>query len=359
MLSIINFKKLPEIFIISFDNIVQDNVINYYLNMDISNEPYILICIIINKDENNKDVSNYNVFYKKNKKWFIYDTHKKETRNVNDIKLISQNPLVCYYQKKITHINILMNNLYDNLKSLYEEFNILDAKIKKHIVDAKNFQKYYIVNKKWFNKLTKIFEEDEIYNSKILFENFSSIINIHNLNTNQKKNLDDLFFERKQILENENLFFPEFDNNKETGIKYPKEFIVISENYLNKLLQEFDIDIKSKSKTLYEILLGENYLFIKDKTNPNIIFVCYNILFLLNIEKIFLFNNEKIFEREINNYIKNKGLEAYYEERNLDIDKNFQNIIDKENEEIGKLVSIINNNTMINLNKFFLNHNTS
>ena len=103
-LCITNFKKLPEIFIISFDNINYKKITDYYLNMEIANEKYILIGIIINKDENDKDVNNYNLLYKdKNtiNTWFIYDTNKKEKRKIINIKTICQNPLVLFYQKKI------------------------------------------------------------------------------------------------------------------------------------------------------------------------------------------------------------------------------------------------------------------
>ena len=362
-LTITNFKKLPEIFIISFENIYINNILVYYLNMPFGNEDYILIGIIINKNENNEDVENYNVFFKDKfaiNKWYIYDTAKKEKREVKEIKKICQNPLVCYYQKKITHIKIYVNKLYNQLNNLYNDLINLESKINKHIVDEKKFEKYYVVNKLWFNKLTKIFEEKEKYDNKIIFETFNDITNIHNLNNDQINNINNLLEERIKILindeENENIFFPEFITNKETGIKYPKDFILISEKYLNDFLNEFNFDIKNKEKVLYEAICGENYIFIKDNQGDNkVYFVCYNLLFLLSVEKIFKFNEERYFEREINFYIKNKGLENYYEERKLDIDLKVQNIIDKEEENIGQLISVVDNQTMINLNKYFFN----
>lgn len=362
-LTITNFKKLPEIFIISFENIYINNILVYYLNMPFGNEDYILIGIIINKNENNEDVENYNVFFKDKfaiNKWYIYDTAKKEKREVKEIKKICQNPLVCYYQKKITHIKIYVNKLYNQLNNLYNDLIYLESKINKHIVDEKKFEKYYVINKLWFNKLTKIFEEKEKYDNKIIFETFNDITNIHNLNNDQINNINNLLEERIKILindeENENIFFPEFITDKEIGIKYPKDFILISEKYLNDFLNEFNFDIKNKEKVLYEAICGENYIFIKDNQGDNkVYFVCYNLLFLLSVEKIFKFNEERYFEREINFYIKNKGLENYYEERKLDIDLKVQNIIDKEEENIGQLISVIDNQTMINLNKYFFN----
>ena len=365
-LEIPNFKKLPEIFIISFENLNYNNMMEYYLNMPFGNENYILIGIIINKNEKNEDVVNYNVFYKDKlsiNKWYIYDTIQKETREVDNIKKICQNPLVCYYQKKITHIKIYMNKLYNQLSNLYNDLINLESKISNHITDEKKFEKYYAINKIWFNKLTKIFEEEEIYNNNMIFESFNDITNIHNLNNNQINNKNDLISERIKLLiddgETENIFFPEFELNEESGIKYPKNFILISENYLNNFLKEFGFEIKNKEKTLYDIMCGENYIFIKDNQGKNnVYFVCYNLLFLLSIEKIFKFNEERYFQREINLYIKNKGLENYYEIRKLDIDLKVQDIIDKEEENIGQLISVLENKTMINLNKYLFNQNT-
>ena len=358
-----NCKKFPEIFIISFDNINSNNMLEYYLSMPFGNEEYILIGIIINKNEKNEDVLNYNVFYKNKfsiNKWYIYDTAKKETRTVDNIKKICQNPLVCFYQKKITHIKIYVNKLYNQLTNLFNDLINLQSKIINHIVDEKKFEKYYLINKIWFNKLTKIFEEEEVYNNNIIFESFNNITNIHNVDNNQINHISDLIKERiKKLIDdegNEGIFFPEYEVNEESGIKYPKNFILISENYLNNFLKELNLEIKNKEKVLHDIICGENYIFIKDNQGDNnVFFVCYNLLFLLSVEKIFNFKEERYFHREINLYIKNKGLENYYEIRKLNIDLKVQNIIDKEDENIGQLISVFDNKTMINLNKYLFN----
>ena len=360
LLSVINFKKNPEILIISFDNINNRNIIEYYLNMNVGNEQYILICIIIDKNENNRDVPNYNVFYKdKNtiNKWYIYDTNVKETRLVKNIKDIFQNPLVCFYQKKITHIKIWVNKFYNQLKNLFQGLHSFQEKINKHITDEKNFEKCYVINKLWFNKLTKILEEEEIYNNKTTFESLNDVTNIYNLNNDQIKKIYEPLLERLEKLKDENIFNPEFEINDTSNIKYPKDFVLIPEKDLNDFLNEFNIEIIDANEMLYEMICGENYIFIKNKSNPNMYFVCYNLLFLLSVDKIFIFNEEKYFEREINLYIKNKGLESYYEERHLDYDSNVQDINDKENETIGQVISIAKNKTMMNLNKYLFNQN--
>ena len=359
-LCITNFKKLPEIFIISFDNINYKKITDYYLNMEIANEKYILIGIIINKDENNEDVNNYNLLYKdKNtiNTWFIYATNKKEKRNIKNIKTICQNPLVLFYQKKITLVKIYLNKIYTQLNFLFKGILSLEEKINKHIGNINNFEKYYLVNKLWFLKISKILESTDIYNNNtILFESFNDINNIHTLNNDQLNNLYEIII-KERIKEISDIIFPEFEINKESNITYPKDFVLINEKDLNIFLDEINIEIKNKEKMLYEIIFGENYTFIKDNKENNVYFVTYNLMFFFNVEKIFILNDKKYFEREINFYIKNKGLEAYYEERNLDIDLNVQNIIDKEGDNIGSLINVVMNKTMINLNKFVFNRN--
>ena len=343
-----NFKKLPEIFIISFGDINYNKPLDYYLNMSYGDEKYILIGIIINKDENNEDSNNYNVFYRdyhSNNKWYIYDINKKEKEEIKEIMTISQNPLVCYYQRKLTYIKIFVNKLYNQLHILFNDFINLETKINKHIENEKSLEKYYIINKKWFNKLTKIFEEEEIFNNNIVFESFENINNIYYLDNNQINNIYELLIERIKLLstDSDNNFIPEFENDQQNGIQYPKNFILISEVYLNKFSTDFGIEIKNKDKALYNILCGENNIFIKDNNqNNNIYFICNNLLFSLRAEKIFKFNDEHYFQREINLYIKNKGLQNYYNVRKLDLNLKNQNIIDKECENIGDFISIIN-----------------
>ena len=350
MLNTINFKKLPEIFIISFGDINFNKSFDYYLNMNYGNEKYILIGIIINKDEKNEDSINYNSFYREynsNNKWFIYDITKKETKEINEIKTISQNPLVCYYQKKITYNKILINKFYNQLNILYNDLINLEVKTNKHIENEKVLERYYIINKNLFNKLTKIFEKEEIFNNtNILFESFNSINNIYYLDNEQINNINELIIERLKLLsdDSENIFIPELEINEETGIKYPKDLVLIPEKYLNNFLTEFGIEIKIKEKLLYNILCGEKYIFIKDnnESNNNVYFICSNLLFSLRVEKILKFKDEYYFQREINLYVKNKGLENYYEVRKLKKDLKIQNIIDKEYENIGDFISIIN-----------------
>ena len=359
ILSRTEIKKLPEIFIICFDNIKDMVTFNYYLNLHVKDEPYLLICFIINADEYNKKDKNYNVFYKEGDKWFIYNVTKKKVIEINDIKTINKNPLVTFYQKKITHDKIYMSKLYFNLSSLLNSLKEFPELLSKPIIDEKKFESYYVISKNWYNKLVKIFESEEIYeNDNIIFDSFNQITKIPNLNINELKEKVKLVKDRLKILKDNKIFTPEIELNKESEIKYPKDFILIKEKELNKLLIDLKIELKDIEKNLYQILFGDNYLFIKSNNNENTYYICFSVLFIFNVEKIFKFNDKKYFNREIGLYVKNKGgLDFYFELRNLDIKKNdIQKIIDRENEYIGDFINIKPNDTLALANKYILNN---
>ena len=350
-----NIKKFPEIIILSFDkNKEKKNKLLYYLNVNIGDEPYILICFIIKVNEKYEDDENYNVFYLEKDKWFIYNVTKKENKEIQDIKKLNKNPLVTFYQKRSTHDKILKNKYYNCLSSLINNIKNLSNLTKNPIVSEDKYENYYIINKKWYSRLTKIFESEDIYqNDNLIFESINQITNIPNLNINEE------MIKRLKILSDENLFMPEFEINEKSGIKYPKDFILINEKELNIVLESFNISIDNINKYLYKVLFGENYAFIKSNLDNNVYYICYPFIFLFYVDKIFRFKEEKFFNREIKFYIKNRGgLEYYFEERKLNIDTNeIQPIIDKEQENIGELINIITNKTMVNLNKYFFNNN--
>ena len=353
-------KKYPEILILSFDhNNMDKTIIKYYLRLPIQDEEYILICFIMKADEKNEKDDNYNVFYREyNDKWFIYNVNKKKEKEIENILIINKNPFVTFYQKKITFYKILMDKYYTYLSSLFNSIRAIPNLAGNHIIDANKFDNYYIISKKYFNKLTKIFESEEIYkNDNIIFDSYNQVKNITNLNEDELKQNAKLFTERLKILNDEKLFKPEYDINKKSGLQYPKDFIIINENELDQMLNNFNIKINNIKNYLYKVLLGENYLFIKSNINNNTYYVCYSLIFLFYVEKIFIFNEDKYFSREINLYIKNRGgIDYYFEERKLDSSIETQPIIDKEKENIGGLININTSGTMINLNKYFFNN---
>lgn len=350
-------KKLPQIMIVCLDKNVNNRKIEYYLQLKIHKEEYTLVCFIINANENNKTIMKYNVFYKENEKWYMYNITSNETKQIKDITNITHNPLVVFYQKSIKYDKIFMEKIYQRLFTLFKNMAEVQKLVKGHISNENKFDKYYIINKNFFIKLSKIYETEEIYkNDNIIFDKFNQVTDITKLNGIEVNNKIQLFSERINKLK-ENSFEAEYEVENEyenrNEIKYPKEFVLVKEEDFNDLLKDFNLNINNLKNNLYEVMFGENLLFIKEH-NKNIYYICYPLIFILNVERIFVFNDENCFSHEIKFYIKDKGgLSYYFNERNLDLFTKVQKIIDKEDEHIGDLINIISNKTMFDLNKNF------
>ena len=84
-----------------------------------------------------------------------------------------------------------------------------------------------------------------------------------------------LLSERKNILKDLEKVEMAFEKNME--VNFPKNFVLVKEDVLNKFYKLI-YSSKVSEKYLYEVKLGENYIFIKDKNKENnneTIFVCY------------------------------------------------------------------------------------
>ena len=199
-------------------------------------------------------------------------------------------------------------DLYKKIYECFKQQNQID-KLINGIIDIEKFNNYLIINKKWFNKLIKFFEEDDIYKNdyKIIYF-FDELTNIKELSDIE---LQKNYNKRKTILEDEELFKPELVI--ESNIKYPKEFIIIEKDLIN------DLNINFKDNYLYEIAFGENYIFIKDKLDSNMIFVCSRDKLYFKVNVIFKFKKDKDLKNYIEKYIKNKHGLHHIEKKNGDI----------------------------------------
>ena len=247
-----------------------------------------------------------------------------------------------------------IKRFYGNLSNILEEQQLISKSIKQNIIDENKMENYYIINVKWFNKMIKIFESDEIYNddnNKI--ESFDQETDISNLNE-KYSTIKNKFLQRKQTLINENLFKVEYE--EKNSYKYPNKFVIVKENSLNNLLKECQTSFINKYK--YQAFYGENYLFIKDNSDKSVYFVCSQKSKEFNVEIIFNFKDDKSFKKELNKLIKNRnGFNYYFNERKINVN-NFQpqNIIDKEHVTLGNVIIInyinkINNPINENLNQ--------
>ena len=339
---------LPEIFIVAFENL-NNTIVNILKSIEIRNQSYNLVGFINNKDENNRETENSNSFYLEKGQWFIYrinDNKKIEIRNIKDI---TGNPSVVFYQRDKT----IFNNFYKVLPSLFKDKeNILEL-ANEHIVPGIKYEKYYLLNKDWYDKLLKIYENNSNYNDRnYIVDSMKNVSNIKKLSFDEEKEKYLGFIKRQKEIEDENLFKAEFKD-------HPKNFVIIKENILNDLLRTINLSnekFEIFQKYLFEVLIGENNLFIKDNTKKETIYACYLNENNFYVYAILKYYKNDYFLREIKKYISNRGgLEYYYHVRKLELSGEEQDIIDKENEKVGKLENIGEMDTIMNMYKYKYN----
>lgn len=337
---------LPEIFIVVFENL-NNTVVNILKSIEIRNQSYNLVGFINNKDENNRETENSNSFYLEKGQWFIYrinDNKKIEIRNIKDI---TGNPSVVFYQRDKT----IFNNFYKVLPSLFKDKeNILEL-ANEHIVPGIKYEKYYLLNKDWYDKLLKIYENNSNYNDrKYIVDSMKNVSNIKKLSFDEEKEKYLNFIERQKEIGEENLFKVNFQD-------YPSNFVIIKENILNDLLRTINLSNEKFQKHLFEVLIGENNLFIKDNTKKETIYACYLNENNFYVYAILKYNKNDYFLLEVKRYISNRGgLEYYYHVRKLELSKEEQDIFDKENDKVGKLKNIGEMDAIMNMYKYKNNH---
>lgn len=347
-----NLIDLPEILIIYLNKINNDCSIDYYLYCQFFKEQYKLICFISNKNENNQKEEQNNVFYLENGYWFIYKTEENRKILIKDICKIVGNPLIIFYQKDRT----FYNKFYKTISLLLEDKKNSLELSNEHIIPEIGYEKYYLLNKDWFNKIIKIYEPEKKYSDNAyIIDSFKQVTNI----TNTTVKLSE-FNERFKIFSDENVYKIDYDSPpfeiNNSKIQYPKKFVLVKENILNDLLKDLDISTNNYKKLLYQVKFGENHIFIKNnkKENGETIFVCFLNENEFEVGIILIYNQKDYFNKEIKKYISNKGgLEYYYQSRKLKINLiTPQKIFDRESDMVGYLINIINLNDYIKPYKF-------
>lgn len=340
---------LPEIFVMVLDDL--DNcILDFACSTKIKNQKYKLVGFIHNKNENNQITEYPNVFYKEKGKWFIYKIYNSEKKEISKIKEISGNPSVIFYQNDKKEFNDFYNkiNLFlkdkENIKELLNE----------HLVEGIEYEKYYVLKKDWYNKLLKMYESDNNYNdNNYIVDSMKKVPDLTGLNFDEINSKYLKFNKRKEEIQEENLFRLEYESIKNLEEKYPKNFDLIKKNILDDALNAIDIPLDNFKKYLYEILMGENYLFVKEN-NKEIIYVYYLNENNFEIAAILNYNQKTTFIDEMKKYIYNRGgLEYYYYKRSIKLELNKkQKIINREKDEIGYLVNIGDLKNIMNMHKY-------
>jgi hypothetical protein len=337
----------PDILIMHFkskEKTIVNNDIDSIMKLEIKDISYNLICFIAKVDQKNDPDEQNNVFYLKNSIWYIYKTQKNIEMKVSIP--INAIPLVAFYQKD----NTIFNSYYTNIISLLNDKENTLELLDEHILNDDIYDNYYIVNKKWYSEILKLYENEENYNNKEYEINSKNLTNISKLNYIETLNLQEMFFERKRKFKE----ISSIETEKKDDIEYPINFMLIKEDILNYLLDNVKFKKDEYKKFLYEIKFGEKYAFIIDqKSNEEEKTIFVSIFSSINnsfqVVAILNYKSDN-FEKEIKEYISNKGgLEYYYFKRNLDMhEKGKQIIKNSEGSEIGFLINIEDGNTHLN-----------
>ena len=311
-------------------NIPYKNESNNNYNNSISDSNSNRLDYISTKSDNNNDNINNNI-----------NTGNQSTQN-------EENKIETKIKKKL-------NTFKSYIADLFNEMEKIKRKVNNNIENENQFEEYFIMNKKWFNRLTKILESDEVFNNEdITFDNILNIQDINSLDGENLKNVSNIFDVRIKTLNDVNLLnveYGEIEIGKEK-IKFPTNFMIIKKDYLNNLFEKCEIKLKYKLDKFnqeYKMILGEGYIFIQDNINSKIIFFCYtsNDYFAFNSEIMFQYSINNKFQTDIKKYIKGKGVNNYLNERNIKLNQKIQEIFDKEDVVMGKCAILINSNNCI------------
>ena len=307
--------------------------------LQIRESPYILNNNIDNKQKN-VDNKKFNNMGKLKSNQIISDPNSNQTniiinRNKNSYKNSSNNKVNSFYSK----LYRILTNQKEIIKSI------------KGTLNYKNSTSYLILNKKYFHKLIKIFESDEIYENEEYELQANEITDPKKKEDNSKlKEINESYSKRILDFQNEKLFQVEFGQIGE--YKYPNNFIFMEDYYLDFLSN----DIKNKYK--YKIILGNNLLFIKDKekekdkdnnNNNNIIVYVFSAEEdKYSIEAIFIFKDEENLKKIIESQLKNvENMSQYYKNKNFNANINgTQNVFDENGINIGDILIIQKQNNI-------------
>ena len=227
--------------------------------------------------------------------------------------------------------------------------------IQSHIKNGKCLNEFFLINGNFIKILNNFNNiENKIYN---IFDtikiDFNSLLKIEQID----KMINDGFFsdilgEIKLIYEaKKNTIFKEnnfcaiqnkldLNQNNYNNLFYPFEFILASENLFNLLNKEIqDNNYCNKNNYKFKTIIGDDALFIQDKTKNNI-FYAYTLrkdTSNYHISYLFKYNDDNKFFEEINNYIKDKGFFNYLIERNIEYSNinNTYKLYDQDNNIIG------------------------
>ena len=338
--------QMPEICIITLSNVIE--TIQFYLSQEINGIPYELI-YYINYGKDNEGKIN---FFQENSFWYEYQTENNSIKDIDYIKSVKGiNPKLLFYQKR----NNLIENFFSNKLLISEEQNRICSLMNKHIIPECEYENYYLINQDYLNEITTILKDPKLSRESI-------------------------YTKARPIPKKQNLLQIAKGINKDTNLKFPKNFVMLKEDVFKKFLENSDINYmyekgysadyefefkKELTEKIYKVKFGENLAFIKMEENnffmekePNEqerIFVCSydKNKEIFEVEIIMKYFKKGGFDEDLEKYISNRGgMEYFYRIKELNIQKPGFQDMNKNNEKTDKFVNIINMDTNLDMNRY-------
>ena len=336
------------------DGVIQNilNVSNHSKIANINKPVDISVKNSKNKNDNknnlqsiqNSFIENGSNIYKKERK-IGYFIESRNSSLINNNSLISPKNSVVGDERKKTIES--MKTLYIQFQDFFSNQDKIDYLLNKTINPIYELNNYLIINKNYFNKLLKIFEDENNYtNDKLVCESFEDIKNILDIGDTNLENFSQSFNQRKRDLEDNIPFNIKFEENK---TRYPSDFILIDKETICNLSFKINYD----ENNFYKILFGEKHVFIKNRIDEKIIYVCSRKKLYFKTELVLEYEENDYFENDIIEIIKGKGaLDDFFKERNIDLTENsVQRNVNKEGDILGTVI-IINYKKDNNKNSF-------
>ena len=199
-----------------------------------------------------------------------------------------------------------------------------------------DIKEYYLINKNWMSQHKSLYSDlfniiEQYMNSinlgikyfyNYFYYNFDDLLS----NDNSIKQILNLI-----IIKNNNPYLLKDTNlhphiNNKFGVEFPSEFILVPEKLFDLFFEEITKDTLNKNDFQFLTLIEKNVLFIQDNKNNRNYYV-YIIEQNTNIKLycILQYVQSNLFFKNVNRYIKGKGLINYLLEAGIDINININN----------------------------------
>ena len=328
-----------------------------------------------NRIAQNEYIGKEVIFYEsQNQKYFIFPK-EKNTNNILEIielkNLDNNNSLEEIEEKQtLSTQNTKKEETYVENKEMILKKSILLYAFEKEFIqlmkspikDEYDVNEYYLINKNWINLYKTEYYHNYIcphlnsvkkQNNKSLsykgyLINIESIINYIKSTQDFQSYLKEIekSINKNNVLSKEGNFIPnsnELTWNVNQKVQYPIEFILVPEKLFDLFYKGIKASKYKKDDYKYNILIGDNVLFIQNKKHNNI----FNSYLLsensnrLEMSYLFIYKEQNKLYREVREFIKGKDFINYIIERKLEYHhvSNFNELFEEEN-KIGYYINL-------------------